>query len=450
MKNNYFEVKNSSLFAKKVETLEDMDGVYQIGHPAQLDCETVAVGLNIRCCGVNAIDLEIGNDILILKDFEHPENGKFQMLDRPSKFINPLSGKEELLARYPKNIGFVPLGAKLDDDSTHPFAGTGFIIGQVMGFPLEKLDRSDCFDGIPQEKIFYGFEIAQCSYDGKNFNVGERQIFKISELLEGFVFGGGSVGPILPDGDGLMMAYSGCPDYGDNKVYGCGILHWKNINGKWIPSKFDSVYEDRRKFETLNGVSGNFIEPTVVRLNDNSLLFSAREVGNNPFGPGPQEAERLHVWKSVDNGKTWILCFIVPHFHTLTPMSLDISAAGKPFVIANAYCTCNSKGETVPSIILREKLLAYPLKNDLTGIEEPLVIQDGNADFGMPPYNSFWRIDLPVGMTLQFRNKKICHLIFYRVLEHLECDSNAMPTEFTGCHIAEIKSDGNVMPIWKF
>ena len=444
------KISSRRCFAKKVNTLKNMDGVYQIGHPAQLDETAIAVGLNIRCCGVNAIDLEVGNDVMILRNLEHTENAEIRILDRPSKFINPLTGQEELLARYPKNIGFVPLGAKLDNGVPHPFAGTGFIIGQVMGFPLERLNRSDCFAGIPQEKIFYGFEIAQLRYDGKIFVVGDKKICKISEILSGYVFGGGSVGPILPDGDGLMMAYSGCSDYGDGKVYGCGILRWKNKDGQWHASGFDSVYEDKSKFETLNGISGNFIEPTVVRLADGQLLFTAREVGKYPFAPGPQEAERLHLWKSADNGKTWSLCFCMPHFHPLTPMGLDISSDGTPFIIANAYGTTNSKGERLNSIVLREKLLAYPVKKDLSGLESPFVIQDGPVDFGFPPNGSFWRIDLPVGMTVSLADKRLHHLIFYRVLEHKECDSNAMPTDFTGCHVAEVVGGGTPLPVWNF
>jgi hypothetical protein len=57
------KISSPRCIAKSVKTLENMDGVYQIGQPAQLDETTIAVGLNIRCCGGNAIDLEVGNDI---------------------------------------------------------------------------------------------------------------------------------------------------------------------------------------------------------------------------------------------------------------------------------------------------------------------------------------------------------------------------------------------------
>lgn len=442
------EIGKRIRIAKEVKTLENMDGVYQIGHPAQLDSRTVAVGLNIRCCGVNAIDLEVGNDIMFLRDLEHPEEAEIKILDRPSEFINPLRGEKELLAHYPKNIGFVPLGARLADGTPHPFAGTGFVMGQVMGFPLERLERSDTFSGIAPEKRFYGLEITQCSYDGKDFVLKKGKLCRISEILPSFLCGGGSVGPIIPDGEGLMMAFSGCPDNGDNRICGCGILRWKNIQGEWKPVAFDQVYLDRSKFETLNDVTGNFIEPTVVRMRDGTLLYSAREVGDRPFRQGPHEAERLHVWKSRDDGKTWDLCFCEPHFHTLTPSSLDISADGRPFVIANGYCTVNSKGEKLSSIVLRESLLLHPLKEDLSDLEAPLTIQEGR-DFGPPPHGSFWRIDLPVGMTLQLKGE-IRHLIFYRVLEHQECNHNAMPTDHTGCYAAEVRSTGPVLPLWNF
>lgn len=427
-----------------------MTGVYQIGIPAQLSATDVGISLNIRCTGVKAIDFEVGNDLLILDDFDHPDLSRIQAIDRANRGINPLTGKEVIFARYPKNIGFVPLGVLAADGKPHPHAGTGFLIGQVTGFPTDRLDRSDSFAGIDEKDIFYGLEVKQCTYDGRNFKLGRSRIFAISELIPGYLIGGGGMSSPIPDGDNLLMGFSGSKNDGSSQIRSCGILRWHRVNGEWKPFAFQHVIGIPDKFNTISGIAGNYVEPSVVRAKDGSLVFTAREVGEQPFGKGPQEASRLKVWRSPDNGLNWSLLFEIPRFHPLTPLSVNRSADGSLYVAANGYCTRNSKGELLNSMVLRETLLIWPLKADYSGLEQPLVVRDGNADFGVPPFRSFWRIDHPMGLTVRLKDGHWRHLLFYRALEHNECDSDAPITPSTGCYAEEIYSRGTKLPIWRF
>ena len=432
---------------------EGMKGVYQLGFPVQLAPDLAAVVLNIRYSGVKAVDLEIGSDLLFLDELGKSAPPKIIPLDRSERFVNPLTGKEVLLAKYPKQIGFVPLGARMPSGRPHPHAGTGFVIGQVMGFPPESLNRSDCFAETKPEDVFYGIEMAQCSFDGKDFRIWDSRIFRTDELLPGCLLGGNPLSPAIPDGEELISGSSGEIHPSDSLIRHCGILRWHRKEGVWAPYRYIPVAGLENEFHTISGVFGNFVEPSLARAADGTLFFTAREVGPDPFGKGPQEAERIMIWRSADNGETWTKILEKPHFHPLTPLSINSAADGTIYVAANGYCTQNSKGESLNSIILRETLVAWPLKQDEKGsfdFGKPISICDANASFAKPPFGSFWRLDHPVAMTVRLKDRKWHHIICFRVLEHNECDSDAPVTDFTGTYIEEIYSAGETVPVWNF
>ena len=445
-------IDKSPLFAQRVDTLVDnMTGVYQLGVPAQLSATEVLISMNIRASGVKAIDLEIGNDFVIIDSLEHPTKGKAQVFDRYSRGINPINGKEVLFSHYPRALHFVPFGAKRLDGSPHPHAGTGFAVNQIMGFPITGLDRPDCFSGIPEEEIFYGLELSQCEYDGKEFKVISSEIRQINEFLPGKAIAGGGMSMAIPDGDDLLTPFNADTYRGENKVFGCGILRWSRGGSGWQVSDYIEVIPpDLEHQNTISGITMGFCESSLARAADSSLVYTAREIGPDPFGKGPQDAERLIVWRSTDNAKTWSRIFEVPHFHTLTPLSLGRAADGSLFISANKHCTQNFKGEHLGSMILRECLLAWPLKNDFSGLEEPLVICDAPTEFGAPTWGSFWRVDHPIALPVRLKDGKWHTIVCFRVLEHNECDSDAPMTPFTGCYVREINCLGETLPPWNF
>lgn len=147
---------------------ENIRGVYQLGSPFQLSSTQVGLSLNIRYSGIRAVDLEIGSDLAIFDDINHISGGHIQELTRYSHDVHPKTGRKMLLARYPVIINFIPFGAKRSDGTPHPFAGTGFGINSVIGFPEDRLS-SDVFEGMEEDEQFYAVEIHQYIYDGAHF-----------------------------------------------------------------------------------------------------------------------------------------------------------------------------------------------------------------------------------------------------------------------------------------
>lgn len=430
-----------------------MTGVYQLGTTCQLSPTEAGVSLNIRYSGTKAIDLEIGCDFAIFDDMGNMKNARIQEFGRAEYTRNPIDNSEILMARYPRSVVFVPLGATLPDGTPHPAAGTGFCMGVVMGFPAERFrTMTNPFAGIRDEDIFYGVEIGQCKYDGKDFTVSDLKIGPVTSVLEGSIITNGGMGPgISDDSDGLFRPVTGENNPPDPyRSHGAGLLQWKYRDGKWVPVRYLPVIQEDDYYNTISGYSGNFVEPSVVRLKDGSLLFTAREVGDRPFDPGPLEAEKLQVFRSIDNGESWTKCFEVPHFHTLTPLTLGTTTGGSPFIVANPACNENSLGERPGSIVLRETMKLWPIKADFSGLEEPMFVRDCPNEFGKAPFGSYWRIDHPYSLPLRLKDGHWHSTLAFRLLEHNECDSDAPITPITGNYIEEIISDEPERPIWNF
>lgn len=445
------EVKRNKFFAREVTEMPDgMVGVYQLGKLFQLTENKAGVVLNIRCSGKKAIDLEVGNDIAIFDDVNDPSSAEMIILERSKFDINPITGKEILVSRYPKAMNFIPVGAKLADGTPHPAAGTGFMSGQLMGFPPDCLNKSNPFAGIKEEDIFYAIEFIQCSYRNNKFSVDKRELKTIDKILPGYFLGGGHMGGFVTDGADMLVPFSGSKVNPDGKMYGCGFARFKYINNEWHAVEYTPVAEDLTQFHGISDFFGNYVEPSMVRAKDGSLVFTCREVGDKPFAPGPQDAERLKVWRSENNGKTWKQIIEIPHFHPLVPLSINRCGNGELYITTNGYCTENSKGEKVGSIVLRETVYIWPLKEDFSGLYDQISVRDGNRDFGTPTWGSYWRLDHPQGETVRLKDGKLHSILAYRVLEHDECDSDAKLTPYTGCYLDEIITVGEDLPVWNF
>ena len=425
-----------------------MTGVYQLGKLFQLTENKAGVILNIRCSGVRAFDIEVGSDIMLFDDINDPASAEHIILERSKYDINPLTGKKILVSRYPKAINFIPAGAKLADGTPHPAAGTGFLTGQVIGFPPENIHQSNPFIGIKPEDLFYAIEFVPCSYKDGKLIFGKRELKTIDKILPGYFVGGGRMGGLVSDGADMLIPFSISKANPTGKMYGCGFVRFSFINNEWKAVNCKIIVEDLTKFRGHVNVFGNYTEPSMVRAKDGSLLFTCREVGEGAFGP--QEAERLLVWRSADNGKNWQQIIEVPNFQPLVPRSINRAANGELYIATNGYCTTNSKGEKYASIVLRETLFIHPLKEDFSGVYQQISVRDGNRDFGKPTWGSFWRLDHPQGEVIRLKDGKLHTLLAYRVLEHNECDHNAALTPWTGCYIDEIITEGDQIPVWKF
>ncbi|MFA6568136.1 MAG: hypothetical protein WCS96_07985 [Victivallales bacterium] len=477
-----------ALWEVHTELPPDKTGVYQLGFPFQISPTEIGVSLNIRWSGVKTIDLEIGNDLLILDHLGAIDPKRIQVLNHSEIKPHPHSGKPTLFAQYPLVGGFVPIGALRADGTPHPHAGTGFGVAQVIGFPGDQTVANECEYKDAEQYQYHGLEIQQYSYDGSDFNMLNSTFDDSHHLLHGCYLRHPGLSSAIPDGDDLLQPWCGSR----NNKMGCGVLRWRYTDKKWHPVEFTpvTIHDDMpegaedpkwcyiakewRPVEfgsapaTLNAVSSEpvienpqtgyvpseaispYTEPSLVRDLDGSLLFTARAQGTQPYAPGPLKAEKVCIWRSLDGGKSWCKILEAPHVRALTPMSLNRAADGTIYLAANPARTTNSLGQRLGSIVMRETLMIWPLSQNRRSLLEPIMIRDCTNEWGKPPHGSFWRIDHPNGLTVRLSDNKWHHVLSYRGLEHNECDSDAPTTPFTGTYIEEVFSSGEPVPVWLF
>lgn len=422
-------------------------GVYQLGNLFQLSATEVGIALNIRYSGIRAVDLEIGSDVAVFDDWQHIDRARIAPLTRYSHGPHPKTGRAMMFARYPSIIGFVPSGARRTDGSPHPHAGTGFGINQVIGFPVDRL-KQDVFAGMGEDEQYYGMELRQYAYQEGKFLETACDSLTIGDWLPGWLIGGSSMASAIPDGDDLLLALSG----GRGRITGCGIARFRRGTQGWRIVHFQPVVDDPEHFYTISGTVANYVEPSLARAGNGSLWMTMREVGSQPFAPGPLDAERLRVFHSNDGGHNWRTVIDQPHFHPLTPISVNRAADGAVYIAANGLGDGqhNSKNEVVGSILLRETLNVYEINSEQETLGSAHTILSGPRDFPPPPYGSYWRIDHPIGLTVRQRDGHWHHLLACRVLEHLECDDDRFMTPYTGCYLTELMPGGAELPVWNF
>lgn len=470
----------------------DKTGVYQLGFPFQISPTEVGITLNIRWSGVKTIDMEIGNDLLILDHLGAIDPQRIQVLNRSEVKPHPRSGKPTLFARYPLVGGFVPFGALRADGTPHPYAGTGFGVGTVLGFRGDKIlaNESDFKDAEEADQYqYHELEIKQYSYDGTEFHIRNSAFDDGYHLLPGWYLRCEGMSTAIPDGDDLLLPFVG--GRSKTKGMGSGMLRWHYVNKEWRPVEFtpvtihddmpeqgaedpqwryveqvwqlvepaplatndvpsEQVIEDLKVGYVPMEVISPYTEPTLVRDLDGSLLFTARAQGTQPYAPGPLKAEHVCIWRSTDSGRSWIKILDAPHVRALTPMTLNKAADGTIYLAANPARTTNSLGQRLGSIVMRETLMMWPLSQNRRSLLEPIMIRDCPKEFGKPPHGSYWRIDHPVGLTVRLSDHQWHHVLAYRGVEHNECDSDASVTPFTGTYIEEVYSSGEPVPVWKF
>ena len=110
----------------------------------------------------------------------------------------------------------------------------------------------------------------------------------------------------------------------------------------------------------------------------------------------------------------------------------------------------DSKGRVRGGGWTRKTLMLWPLNDQRTGIEEPVLVRDCRADFSRPPGGSVWVADHPSGMTVHLADGKWHHVLAYRVLELAELSHAIEPAPQTGGYIEEVLSNGPTIPVWQF
>ncbi len=169
----------------------------------------------------------------------------------------------------------------------------------------------------------------------------------------------------------------------------------------------------------------------MVRDADGSLLFAVRRGGK-------EEGSLVTVWRSEDAGEAWSEVVNAPDVRTSSPIGINVSADGTPFIAANLKGTH------------RTRLSAWVLNADRSGLESPRLIRDGDEEFGPSPDDTFWAIDHPSATTIQLADGNWHGVLAYRLLAFPRGGREEPVIPQTGCCVEEIISSGPPIPAWRF
>ena len=202
---------------------------------------------------------------------------------------------------------------------------------------------------------------------------------------------------------------------------------------------------------------------SLVRDTDGSLLYCARgaDLPNN---------RDFHLWRSTDNGQKWEYVLRAMMIHSGAPVTLNQAADGTPYFVANLLEPLlistvdhrkvpisnywrdryRSTGRWLMMCGHRRKLYLWPLHENCQDLETPILVRDGETDFGQEPRGDFWCIDHPIGLTVRPADGQWHHVLSYRVLGGYETAAQSALTPRTGCYVEQVFSKGPVKPVWYF
>lgn len=402
--------------------------VYGLAAPFQVSPTHAAMTLNLRAVGVPIVDLEAGNDLIVFDSLDAIRPEAVIPLDRCEPAVDPKTGERVNLVKYPPSVGFIPLGATLPDGSPHPHAGTGFGIGQSLGFPVER----SVHQPYNQRYIQTFFDLFQFAFDGKRFSITSSKRYTPETLLPGWRTRNRAIGPGVPDGADLLIGYVAAPPGG---VHGSGVARFRRTADGWAPVGFTPVTPCDTSFE-----------PSLVRDGDGSLLFTARGWGiegvpadvREKLDPSLRSA--IPVWRSTDGGGTWTKLFQADGVRPWSPLVINPTASGTPYVSGNRIAAPwdQVRGSTTPDARMREFLSLWPLNKQRTGLEREVTVLDAVARFGKAPSGLTWYMDHPIGAVLRLKDGKRHNIMAFRICDSAEVVSDAPPSEHTGTWVEEI------------
>jgi hypothetical protein len=421
---------------------------YLLNYPFQVGPNAAACYCNLKMCGGPGQDFEGGTDIVLFDKLGGLRAENASKVSRQHIEPNPkIGGKPSIMAKYPGNVGFVPLGAKLPDGRPHPHAGTGFAIVVTAAWPM---DRSNGYATVPDrlgltaylgEKRYRTLELHQLRYDGTTFTVGPAEKLDDHEIAPGFHFTAAGMGCAIADGEGLMTGMKATRTGGT--VASAGLLRWAVRNGAWRPVSYEPVTSE-----------DNSLEPSVIRDHDGALIVAAR----GPRNMGPP----LRVWRQARPGAAWELKIHLDRVLPSTPVAIGRAVDGTPFIMGNLYqpefklpAGLHSDGgisrlEPVGWRGERSTLCVWTLNAARDGFDAQFVARDPRSEFGLPPHGTVWAVDHPVASPVRLADGQWHTLMGYRMLEWKENTHFIPPSPQTGSYLDEIVSFGPPAPLWNF
>ncbi len=364
--------------------------------------------------GKGSIDFVNGSDVVLFDTLSDIRSDQAIPISR-SEF-----GESSVTIKGTVVGGFVPLGAKLEDGSPHPHAGTGF--GQCYAL-LYPLDQDGHYDY--RKPKGHWLESYQFAYDGKEFRIVKKERTDWKTLFPHWEVVAEGLTYAIPDGRDLLLSVTG--KVGDELVD--GISRWRVGKDGWRPVSFVPVTGSRPD-DKGRWICGG--EPSLVRDRDGSLLFSARSAEEANFD--------MAVWRSTDTGQTWKQIIYRKNCRARSPISINRAADGTPYIAANLPSNCRT----------REVLGLWPLNEDRTDLEEVLIARDCRAEFGFAPSGSWWRVDHPRSAVLQLADGGWHDILIYQIADNLEIEGDADMAPQTGHYVEEVFSRGEANPAWNF
>jgi len=429
---------------------------YGLGFPFQVAPGKAGIIADLNIEATMNYGFKNGADVVLFDDLSSINTSEVCPVSRNEHITNPDTGETQLILKSPVVGGFVPLQALRSDGTPHPHAGTGFGLGQahrLLAGPDDEFvwwatDRYDLL------------EVYQFRYDGREFHSCRTGVF--SQNLDSPLRAGESGWSItthgmtsaIPDGDDLLLpviARNGSAASDGVSRWACHGEQWHPVSSTPITGS-DSLGEDVKHTAHESIL---WMEPSLIRDTDGSLLFSARGSDSYVDPAGVRYGCLVQVWRSEDGGTTWQVILRVPEIRLESPVTINKAADGTVYLVSNRFD---------PDFVIdkktgrgRENLCIWPLNAQRTGLEAPLVAREAVKEFGPAPaspdpdWYDCWMVDHPNGAVVQLRDGKWHSVLTYRVLHSPLFGSLAIPpAPQSGCYVEEVLSSGEELPAWDF
>ena len=426
--------------ARLIAPAADPDGRtyrYGVAAPFQVAPGLAALTISIRNEGYPVGDFENGSDLILFDNLESISADNAIMLCRNDKNVRE-DGEKRIGIKYPIRGAFIPFGALREDGSPHPHAGTGFGLSEVLDFPM--LGDGYYDKAHKKTSMVRHTQIDQFAYDGRSFKVTHTGVYPPDKALSAPTSEWAIIGPSLtegvPDGDDLLFPVltTADPDAWMCKRMSSGVTRWRRSAGTWQVVSYspvtidENVQEGRGAEHVPDGQL--WMEPSLVRDSDGSLLFTAR-------GAYGEVDNLLKVWRSRDGAETWEEIIVIPNGKAQSTICLGRLADGTPYIVANEY------GRE------RDKLCLWPLNDARDGLMDPVTARDALDEFGPPPSGIVWFMDHPASSTVQFGDGTWHHLLSYRIMDRGEHSGDDPPPE-SGQYVEEVTTEATPKPVWRF